>query len=828
VKLRLFLLLLILTVDFPFFGCGSPKATYYRIAKEVDEGKYDSALTHVESALGKHKDTTDEWTWRFRVLKSKILVSRSQCKEALESLEGNFPASLAGTEIDEQRKLYRGIGHRCDQRFAEAEKDFDAAAAATRFLSPRLKCQLLIARGALEFDEKEYEKSETSYKSAQAIAHHEKLRNLEANALGNLGRLATGQRHFDQAIDINESALKFSRSLGRRGDSATILGNIAWSYSELGDFDRALDFFGQSAEESVKSGLPGYSAYWFTGVANSYLALHNYGPAEQLALKTLQDAYQLKNAQTTTQCLNTLTEVMLRTGRLSDAKRYNQDALKIEEEGHDKFGVPDSLLLAGDIAVAEKRFGDADQFFHRVLSGPSPEAPLRWQAEAGLAGVRDGEGKPVEAEGLYLLAIDIIEKARQSINHDELRLSFLSSGIAVYGKYIDFLVRQGRPADALNQAELSRARTLAEGLSADVKENSQSRVDVRSQRLAQRLHATLLFYWLGEEHSYLWVIAPTKTTYFTLPPASEIDALVKAYTQAIVDSKDVLATNDKVTGEKLYATLIAPAQKLIPANSRLILLPDGTLYGLNFETLIVPEPQPHYWIEDVTVTTGSSLTLLTSSANRRATKERNLLLVGNPKEANPEFPPLLQAPKEMKKVQQYFAEPRRAVLEGERATPAAYLSSNPERFSYVHFATHGTASRTRPLESAVVLSKEPAGDNYKLYARDIVTRHLRAELVTISACYGSGKRAYSGEGLVGLSWAFVRAGAHNVIGALWEVADAPATPDLMDALYRELGTGKDPAAALRSAKLSLLRSSNPNNVFRKPFYWAPFQLYAGS
>jgi CHAT domain-containing protein len=177
----------------------------------------------------------------------------------------------------------------------------------------------------------------------------------------------------------------------------------------------------------------------------------------------------------------------------------------------------------------------------------------------------------------------------------------------------------------------------------------------------------------------------------------------------------------------------------------------------------------------------------------------------------------------MKKIEQYFPEPRRAVLEGARATPSAYLSSNPERFSYVHFVTHGTASRARPLESAVILS--PEGESYKLYARDIVTRPLRAELVTISACYGSGSRAYSGEGLVGLSWAFLRAGAHNVIGALWEVADAPATPELMDGLYKELNQGRDPATALRNAKLTLLRSGN---VFAKPFYWAPFQLYAGS
>src|SRR5207237_9217049 len=140
---------------------------------------------------------------------------------------------------------------------------------------------------------------------------------------------------------------------------------------------------------------------------------------------------------------------------------------------------------------------------------------------------------------------------------------------------------------------------------------------------------------------------------------------------------------------------------------------------------------------------------------------------------------------EMLPIQQSFPGSRRAILKGAQATPNAYLSSEPGRYAYVHFVTHGTASRARPLESAVILSKEPAGDTYKLYARDIVQHRLNANLVTISACNGSGTRAYSGEGLVGLSWAFLRAGAHNVIGALWEVSDA-STPQLMDALYSEL------------------------------------------
>jgi CHAT domain-containing protein len=159
------------------------------------------------------------------------------------------------------------------------------------------------------------------------------------------------------------------------------------------------------------------------------------------------------------------------------------------------------------------------------------------------------------------------------------------------------------------------------------------------------------------------------------------------------------------------------------------------------------------------------------------------------------------------------------------AVPAAYAESKPDDFSYIHFVAHGTASRLDPLDSAVLLSPPPGDpDKFKLYARDIMHYPLHAKLVTISACYGSGLRSYSGEGLVGLSWAFLRAGAHNVIGALWEVNDA-FTPLLMDRMYGELAAGSPPDAALRAAKLWLIHSQA---VYRKPLYWGGFQLYTGS
>jgi CHAT domain-containing protein len=176
----------------------------------------------------------------------------------------------------------------------------------------------------------------------------------------------------------------------------------------------------------------------------------------------------------------------------------------------------------------------------------------------------------------------------------------------------------------------------------------------------------------------------------------------------------------------------------------------------------------------------------------------------------------------MTRIQRHFAAAHTAVFQGQQATPSAYLSSDPARYSYIHFVSHAVASRTDPLDSAIILSGAKANEaDFKLYAREIMQRPIDARLVTISACNGSGTRSYAGEGLVGLSWAFLRAGAHSVIGALWEVSD-DSTPRLMDGLYQGIEDGRTPAAALREAKLALLHSQTK---FQAPFYWAPFQLY---
>jgi CHAT domain-containing protein len=185
-----------------------------------------------------------------------------------------------------------------------------------------------------------------------------------------------------------------------------------------------------------------------------------------------------------------------------------------------------------------------------------------------------------------------------------------------------------------------------------------------------------------------------------------------------------------------------------------------------------------------------------------------------------DFHKLDYAPAEIEKVSKHFVPAETKVIRGSGANPSAYRQADPQQFAAIHFSAHAEANQQSPLDSAIILSPGKEGA-FKLYARDVIDVPLHADLVTISACHSAGARVYSGEGLVGFAWAFLRAGARYVVAGLWDVTDN-STPDMMDRFYGAIETGHSPVAALRIAKLSMIQSTG---AFRKPYYWGPFQIY---
>jgi CHAT domain-containing protein len=336
------------------------------------------------------------------------------------------------------------------------------------------------------------------------------------------------------------------------------------------------------------------------------------------------------------------------------------------------------------------------------------------------------------------------------------------------------------------------------------------------------LQSVLLSYWIGSTRSYAWVVSGDRIQFIKLATDSrEVKTLVDQYRNAIVTSLADPLTANQGAGDALFEELVQPLTALIPKGARVIIVPDGALNTLNFETLPVPGERRHYWIEDVEITVAPSLATLSVRPPASKITERSVLLIGDAVSADPKYPSLRYASAEMTAVSKAFSN-RADVYRADQATPAKYLASEPGQFGIVHFTAHAEANAESPLDSAVILSRDASG--YKLYARDVADRPLSADLVTISACRSAGERTYAGEGLVGFAWAFLRAGARRVIAGLWDVDDR-STAALMGQVYAGVAAGSSPGEALRAAKLEMIRGGTAT---AKPYYWAPFQLFVGA
>jgi CHAT domain-containing protein len=142
----------------------------------------------------------------------------------------------------------------------------------------------------------------------------------------------------------------------------------------------------------------------------------------------------------------------------------------------------------------------------------------------------------------------------------------------------------------------------------------------------------------------------------------------------------------------------------------------------------------------------------------------------------------------------------------------------------VHFATHGLIDSVHPELSGLVLSlvdREGRAQDGFLPAFEVFNLNLPADLVVLSACRTALGKDIRGEGLVGLTRAFMYAGTPRVVASLWKVDDS-ATAELMKRLYAGMLGPKRlrPAAALRAAQLGLWR----DKAWSAPYYWAAFVL----
>jgi CHAT domain-containing protein/tetratricopeptide (TPR) repeat protein len=143
-------------------------------------------------------------------------------------------------------------------------------------------------------------------------------------------------------------------------------------------------------------------------------------------------------------------------------------------------------------------------------------------------------------------------------------------------------------------------------------------------------------------------------------------------------------------------------------------------------------------------------------------------------------------------------------------------------YRVVHVATHGLLNTERPQFTGVVLSLvgNKTADGF-LRTDEIFNLRLGAPLVMLSACETGLGKEKRGEGVIGLTRAFMYAGAPTVGVSLWSVADK-STAELMTDFYKRLlaPDSRPPASAMRDAQVAMIAGKK----YSAPFYWAPFVI----
>jgi CHAT domain-containing protein len=408
------------------------------------------------------------------------------------------------------------------------------------------------------------------------------------------------------------------------------------------------------------------------------------------------------------------------------------------------------------------------------------------------------------------------------------RISLFDAQLAAYRLLRDLFVHEKKFALALEFAERARAQAFNLLLSKRTRDSGSSGQHLtwtEIQAVIRAQNATAIEYSVDIAHKHLqaWVVKPDGGVEFVSTPLTQplLSTVIEARgataratkkQRGLSVRRSTAAQQDDQPLQSAYKLLIAPLEKLLPAddNSVLIIVPEQELFLLPWAALQAASGE--YFIERFALSVLPSLTSLSLLQQRGGALTR-ALIVGNPTPLSAEISALPGAEAEARQVASLFDS---HALIGDEATETRVRR---ELFNadLIHLATHGVLTdRGEGMPGALVLARTAQDDGW-FTTMEIGELRTNAQLVVLSAC-DTGGGTLTGDGVVGLARAIFLAGSPSAVVSLWQVDDR-ATRDLMVSFYTSLiGNSVSKAHALRSAMLAT------RNKYPHPYFWSAFTL----
>ena len=757
-----------------------------------------------------------------------------------------------------------------------------------------LQITALSRTGGLLLMSGRYEDALFFFQQALQLARQQKDQAGEVRLLGQLGKVYAETGDFAKATQHLQAALPLAQSLSDQVGEAGILRQLVVVEKGRGALESALQF-GQRAlaltHQPLRS-LAGVELLYQLGTV--YAALDQPVQAAELFERALKFARELKSAKPEAFILGDFAATQLKSGDPTAARNSAMQALVILRRSGGNKHLESRLystLAEAQLALGQKE--EALVSYRAALAALERARALSIPSEISRAGI------VASRQQVFAGAIELL----LSLSRTEEALDVAESYHA--RAFLDVLAEAGLDAmTELNLTQQAEEDKLFEQVSSIQKELWQAQITAEQEerlnrqlaeaedalelfRLEQRradpryarakappplshnritaevldAETALIEYVLGDKQSFAWVVFQNKVSAVMLPSSKELTTVVAAYRTALASkvSSETAAqaiSKLKAQNQQLYQKLFAPLESHLASAHKLIIVPDGTLAYLPFETL-AGEPKHSaasvpYLIERFAISyapSASALAALRALKQHTDAEPKGIIAFGDPVYAKSDASEtttsksreseqsrqgehgfdLRQLPytrNEVNGIAALFPQSDRRVFLGAAAREQSVKTESLSQYRYVHFATHALIDEEYPARSSIILStptdaKADVKEDGALQMDEVMRLKLNADLVTLSACRTGLGQLFRGEGMIGLTRAFLYAGAESVTVSLWNVNDI-ATATLMKAFYKNLKQGLAKDEALRQAKLELIRGQQP--AWRHPYYWAAFVL----
>jgi CHAT domain-containing protein/tetratricopeptide (TPR) repeat protein len=776
---------------------GAANSAYY-------QGNYDEALEYFQKNLSVQEKEHDQFgmTSSLRGI-GNVHRSRSDFGAALENYE-------KGVALSEEIKAPRGtlLGSIGLVRYLQGENDqaldyYRKSLAEFEATDNKIDmARALSLMGNAFYAQQNYESALESYRKSLVLREAMEDKPGQGDLMVGIGTVNLRKRSYPEALDSYQRALSLFESVDHKSAIANVLSKIADTYLLQRNYQESLSFAERAA--TLARQVENNDVWWYARMLSGKAQRSLDHQAE--AIRSFTEAIAIVES--------------LRSRPASS------------EAGVERSGVL-PYLAAVDLLVEQNRAAEAFDYAERAKVQSLIELLRRSNAQSvkGMSAAEQVAERKLAGD-VVSIELQLDREAVSPTSNETRRASLrdrLHQARSAYGGFRQALYLK-HPSLRVERGELAALKI------------EHLRPLITDGRTA------LLEYVITEANVYLFVLSADETNRKIGGNRSRSVISLKAYPleinreglgQRVTSLYELLITRDEsfaAATRELYDLLIKPAADQLAGKTKLVIVPDGILWRLPFETL--QPAQDRYLLDQASTSYAPSLSTWREMIRRPVSRVKStaLLAFANPQLSKEllkrveltykgvKLEPSPAQDVEIQRLKSVYGDAQSRTLTGANASEER-AKTEITRARILHFAVPAILDDISPMYSFIALSST-GGNNLNdglLQTREIMNLQTQARMVVLSAAGVRNDRNGAGAAAIGLAWSWFVAGSPSTVFSRWEVK-SPSAAQLMADFHSRLRSGSrnqiSKASALQRSMLTLRHSTG----FQHPYYWAAFSL----